>query len=93
MIQYSMLLQDQRDALTQEGVKKSDFNNAIPLLSYPKELWRTPFCPLNLMFYADRFGDFMGANTKTAKICLAIYNSLDAADQHKVLTYIMEMDD
>ena len=79
--------------LKDKGITEKDIKIALPLLSFQKELWRAPLCKLNVMFYIDRWGDFMSNKTKTAEITRAVYNSLEKSEQNECVKYLMESDD
>jgi hypothetical protein len=93
LIQYGCLAAEQREKLTAAGIKKSDYKNALPFLCHHGEVWKTEFNKLSIMFYIDRYGNFLSNKTKTAQIVQAIYNSLEKDDQRDVMKYLMESED
>lgn len=92
---FSVVTEDQLSILAQHGVKEKHFRNAIPYI-VPKDMigkWKGCFGKLNVMFYIDRFGDFTSSPSMTARIVMAIYNSLDKSDRNEITAYLMNLED
>jgi len=87
---FSVISEAQAIKLGQGGITPKDFVNAIPFLSHREERWTAQFGKLNLMFYIDRFGSFLSGKSKSAKIALAIYSSLEKRDKTEVTQYLMD---
>lgn len=86
MIEFSAIpASDLKDA----GITEKDMKLAIDFLR-PESKAKYPFGAQNLMFYVDRFGDFMSKKTKVAQLCQLLFKTLEKRSQMEVLNYIMD---
>lgn len=90
MNKFSTISDPEMKKLRDSGITDKELETAASLCCDPKEPFKGCLGQINVMFYIDRFGDFMSKNTKTAKIVQSIYNSLDKSQQQTVIQYIMD---
>jgi hypothetical protein len=89
MVEYSSI---PASVIAASGLIEKDFKRARDILR-PESTSIYPFGKLNIMFYIDRFGDFISNKTNTAKICRMLFDTLDKTEQQEVMMYLMEHGD
>ena len=90
MIEFSLI---PAEKIAEARLSDKDLSNATSFFILEKPKTRYPFGKLNLLFYIDRYGDFMSPKRKTDKLALMIFESLESKDQSVVLQYLMGDED
>ena len=74
------------------NTKRSHMRDAVQVLRGESRA-EAPFGKVQLMFYIDKFGDFLQKKGPVALICQAIYDSLSDDDKHAIMNYLMDMEE
>lgn len=92
MEQYSVINDGEMAKLKEAGIKETHLKSYVTYFCAKKEVWKTPFNKVNLMFFIDSYGDFMSRDSKACRIAQAIFHSLDSKDRQDVVRYLLEFD-